>query len=89
MEMAPFDNNPQQEQKQDLLLHYWILGQDIWKVYRVQIAQSEGVDDLREKIKHSNKLALTGVDPDALDLWKVSIMIAHHICAVNAGDVPV
>jgi hypothetical protein len=55
-----------------LKLNCWVLGDDPCHIFSVEIAVSKTVSTLKKAIKDEKKHTFDGIDPDLLDLWKVS-----------------
>jgi Crinkler effector protein N-terminal domain len=55
-----------------LQLNCWVLGDDVSKVFPIEIPSTKSVGILQKAIKNE-KVALQHIDADSLTLWKVSI----------------
>jgi Crinkler effector protein N-terminal domain len=51
----------------------WVYGDDLNRIFPVEIASTESVGDLKEAIKIENQLAFRHIGANALHLWGVSI----------------
>jgi hypothetical protein len=59
-----------------LELNCWVLspGDDLGRIFPVEITNNKTVGALKEVIKDKKKHSFQDADPDSLDLWKVSYL---------------
>ena len=56
-----------------LKLNCWVLGDEMRRVFPVEIAETESVGILKDAIKQKKPVSFQHVDADAIEIWKVCI----------------
>jgi hypothetical protein len=55
-----------------LKLNCWVFGESLKHILTVKIANMETVGTLKNVIKEAKPVAFHNIDPNSLDLWRVS-----------------
>jgi hypothetical protein len=62
-----------------LQLNCWVLGDDVSKVFPIEIPSTKSVGILQKAIKNEKKPELDHLAASSLTLWKVSIPVNPHL----------